>query len=88
MGQPSRTISGKRFDCLSGKPLTQAATQTVKTLASELNGALPIIAAGGIMDAASAQEKLDAGASLVQVYTGFIYRGPHLVREIVEQVSG
>jgi len=73
---------------LSGKPLTQAATQTVKALASELNGALPIIAAGGIMDAASAQEKLDAGASLVQVYSGFIYRGPHLVREIVEQVQG
>jgi len=73
---------------LSGKPLTQASTQTVKTLAQELNSALPIIAAGGIMNGNDAQEKLDAGASLVQVYTGFIYRGPHLVREIVEQVSG
>lgn len=73
---------------LSGKPLTQASTQTVKTLAQELNGALPIIAAGGIMDAATAQEKLDAGASLVQIYSGFIYRGPHLIREIVEQVQG
>jgi len=73
---------------LSGKPLTQASTQTVKTLASELNGALPIIAAGGIMDAVTAQEKLDAGASLVQIYSGFIYRGPHLIREIVEQMQG
>lgn len=72
---------------LSGQPLTQASTQTVKTLASELNGAMPIIAAGGIMDAVTAQQKIDAGASLVQVYTGFIYRGPHLVREIVEQVK-
>ena len=72
---------------LSGKPLTQASTQTVKTLASELNGALPIIAAGGIMNGKDAQDKLDAGASLVQIYSGFIYRGPHLIREIVEQVS-
>ncbi|MEZ5525623.1 MAG: quinone-dependent dihydroorotate dehydrogenase [Pseudomonadales bacterium] len=72
---------------LSGKPLTQAATRTVKALADELNGTMPIIAAGGIMDADSAQQKIDAGASLVQVYTGFIYRGPHLVREIVEQVK-
>jgi len=73
---------------LSGKPLTKSSTLTVKTLAQELNGALPIIAAGGIMDAATAQEKLDAGASLVQIYSGFIYRGPHLIREIVEQVKG
>lgn len=73
---------------LSGQPLTAASTQTVKTLAGELNGALPIIAAGGIMNGLDAQQKLDAGASLVQVYSGFIYRGPHLIREIVEQVAG
>jgi dihydroorotate dehydrogenase len=73
---------------LSGQPLAQAATQTVKALASELGSTLPIIAAGGIMDAASAQEKLAAGASLVQIYSGFIYRGPALIREIVEQVHG
>jgi len=72
---------------LSGKPLTEASTQTVKTLAQELNGALPIIAAGGIMNGKDAQDKLDAGASLVQIYSGFIYRGPHLIREIVEQVQ-
>jgi len=73
---------------LSGQPLTAASTQTVKTLAGELNGALPVIAAGGIMNGLDAQQKLDAGASLVQVYSGFIYRGPHLIREIVEQVAG
>jgi len=73
---------------LSGKPLTEASTQTVKALASELSGALPIIAAGGIMNGKDAQDKLDAGASLVQIYSGFIYRGPHLIREIVEQISG
>lgn len=73
---------------LSGQPLTAASTRTVAALASALNGALPIIAAGGIMDGATAQEKLDAGASLVQIYSGFIYRGPHLIREIVEQLKG
>lgn len=73
---------------LSGRPLTQAATQTVKIMAGELNGALPIIAAGGIMNAQDAQDKIDAGASLVQIYSGFIYRGPQLIREIVEQFHG
>lgn len=72
---------------LSGQPLTAMATQTVKMLAGELKGALPIIAAGGIMSGQDAQEKIDAGASLVQIYSGFIYRGPQLVREIVEQLA-
>jgi dihydroorotate dehydrogenase len=44
---------------------------------------LPIIASGGIMDAASAHEKLEAGASLIQLYTGFVYHGPELIRDIV-----
>ena len=43
---------------------------------------LPLIASGGVMDAASAKEKFDAGASLIQIYTGFVYRGPQLIREI------
>jgi dihydroorotate dehydrogenase len=49
----------------------------------QTGGKLPIIGVGGIMDADGAREKLDAGASLVQVYTGLVYKGPNLVREIV-----
>jgi dihydroorotate dehydrogenase len=49
-----------------------------------LQGALPIIGVGGIMSAADAKEKIEAGASLIQIYSGLIYRGPDLVREIAE----
>ncbi len=65
---------------LSGAPLRQRSTAIVKFIASRVS--LPIIAVGGIFDAASGREKLDAGASLLQIYTGFIYRGPGLIREL------
>jgi len=52
-----------------------------------LDGKLPVIGVGGILSGRDALEKLDAGASLVQIYTGFIYRGPALLREIVEAVA-
>ena len=68
---------------LSGAPLTKRATQIVQHLNHTLQGKIPIIAAGGVMSAADAQEKLEAGASLVQIYTGLIYKGPYLVKEIV-----
>jgi dihydroorotate dehydrogenase len=68
---------------LSGAPVREAATAVVRKLAAALKGSVPIIGVGGIMSAADAREKLDAGASLVQVYTGLVYRGPGLVREIV-----
>ncbi len=71
---------------LSGAPLTDRATQVISQLCAELKGDVPIIAAGGIMDAASAQAKLDAGARLLQLYTGFIYSGPKLVRDIVQAI--
>ncbi|MDE2365552.1 MAG: quinone-dependent dihydroorotate dehydrogenase [Betaproteobacteria bacterium] len=67
---------------LSGAPLKHRATAVIRQLSNALQGALPIIAVGGIMCAADAQEKIEAGASLVQVYSGLVYRGPHLVREI------
>lgn len=67
---------------LSGAPLKQKATMVVRQLNAVLKGNVPIIAAGGIMSAADAREKIEAGASLVQIYSGLIYRGPHLVREI------
>ncbi len=69
---------------LSGKPLFERSTETVARLAVALQGQMPIIACGGIFSAGDAKAKLEAGASLVQVYTGFIYRGPRLVKEIAE----
>ena len=68
---------------LSGKPLTEMNTQVVTQLVKALNGKIPVIALGGIDDMASAQAKLDAGAALVQIYTGLIYQGPGLVKTIV-----
>jgi len=66
---------------LSGAPLTAMAREVVRALFRALDGALPIIGVGGIMSAADAAAMSDAGASLVQLYTGLIYRGPALVRE-------
>lgn len=65
---------------LSGAPLLPRSTEMLRRLAS--TSRLPIVASGGVMDAASAKEKFQAGACLVQIYTGYIYRGPALVREI------
>lgn len=67
---------------LSGKPLTKRSTEVIRFLSEKSNKAFPIIGVGGIHTAEDALEKLEAGASLVQLYTGFIYEGPKLVREI------
>ncbi len=66
---------------LSGTPLRQRSTEVLRILRSATD--LPIIASGGIMDAASAHEKIATGANLVQLYTGFVYEGPALIRNIV-----
>ena len=71
---------------LSGAPLTQRATTVVRQLHCLLQGAVPIIGVGGIMSADDAHGKLTAGASLIQLYTGLIYRGPDLVKEIARVV--
>jgi dihydroorotate dehydrogenase len=71
---------------LSGRPLTARATAVVDLLARHLKGTLPIIGVGGIMNGADAVEKMQAGASLVQVYTGFIYSGPDIVADCVEAI--
>ncbi len=68
---------------LSGKPLTQRSTEVIRHLHRQTRGALPIIGVGGIFNAADAWEKIAAGASLVQIYTGLVYEGPGIVREIV-----
>jgi dihydroorotate dehydrogenase len=71
---------------LSGKPLTKRSTEVIKYLSDKSNKAFPIIASGGIHTAADAIEKLNAGASLVQVYTGFIYEGPSIVKKICKGI--
>ncbi|MFB9885084.1 quinone-dependent dihydroorotate dehydrogenase [Balneatrix alpica] len=72
---------------LSGEPVRDASTAVIKTLSAHLQGALPIIGVGGILCGRDAQEKLEAGASLVQLYSGLIYRGPGLVRECIEATA-
>ena len=72
---------------LSGRPLKDKSTATIRVLAAELGGALPIIGVGGIMSGGDAQEKIAAGATLVQVYTGLIYKGPGLVAELVQALA-
>lgn len=71
---------------LSGRPLQSRSTEVIRRLAEELDGALPIIGVGGIDSAISAREKMMAGAQLVQVYSGFIYHGPKLVKDIVTNI--
>ena len=72
---------------LSGAPVKEKSSFVVRELARELKGKVPIIAAGGILSATDAQEKLDAGACLVQIYSGLIYRGPQLIEDIVRSLS-
>jgi dihydroorotate dehydrogenase len=72
---------------LSGAPLRDASTEIIRKLAQLLDGRLPIIGVGGVMSAGDARGKLAAGASLVQIYTGFIYRGPRLIGEILREFA-
>jgi dihydroorotate dehydrogenase len=71
---------------LSGKPLTQRSTEVIRFLSENSNKAFPIIGVGGIHTAEDAIEKLEAGASLVQLYTGFIYEGPALIKAINKKI--
>ncbi len=73
---------------LSGAPVRDKSTHIVEVLAAELAGRLPIIAVGGITEGKHAAEKIAAGASLVQIYSGFIYKGPALIREAVDAIAG
>lgn len=71
---------------LSGKPLTKRSTEVIRFLSEKSNRSFPIIGVGGIHSAEDAIEKLNAGASLVQLYTGFIYEGPALVKAINKKI--
>lgn len=72
---------------LSGAPVREKSTLVITQLSKQLAGALPIIGVGGILSGADAAEKITAGASLVQVYSGLIYRGPSLVRDICKAIG-
>lgn len=74
---------GNEAGGLSGQPVKEKSTEVIRLLAKSLNGQLPIIGVGGIASGDDAKEKIAAGATLVQVYTGFIYQGPELVKDIV-----
>jgi dihydroorotate dehydrogenase len=82
-GAPHAAESGG----LSGAPLFERSTEVVAALAAALQGEVPIIAAGGILNGEQARAKLQAGAELVQMYTGLVYRGPELVREAILATS-
>lgn len=72
----------KEVGGMSGKPLAKRATEVIQFLSEKSNKAFPIIGVGGIHSASDALEKIDAGASLIQLYTGFIYEGPKLIKDI------
>jgi len=72
---------------LSGRPLAERALEVVRLVVRETGGRLPVVGVGGVRDADGARRLLDAGASLLQVYTGLVYRGPGLAREIVRGLA-
>jgi dihydroorotate dehydrogenase len=77
--------NGDEAGGLSGSPVFEKSTEIVRAFRAALPAVIPIIAAGGVMSADDAMDKLDAGASLVQIYSGFIYHGPKLVSDIVNK---
>jgi dihydroorotate dehydrogenase len=83
-GEVENLPNSKESGGLSGSPLTKTATNIIRQLHAVLQDAIPIIGVGGIMCASDAQEKIDAGASLIQIYTGLVYQGPELVRDAVK----
>jgi dihydroorotate dehydrogenase len=72
---------------LSGKPVKSLSTQTIKSFAKTLQGKIPIIGVGGIMNGSDALEKIHAGASVVQLYSGLIYKGPQLIKECIRAIE-
>ena len=87
LARPGFFASANQDGGLSGAPLARRATEVIRYIALATGGRLPIIGVGGITDAEGAAEKMDAGASLVQVYTGLIYRGPFFARELARALA-
>ena len=76
--------NGQETGGLSGAPVKNLSTQTLNAFAKELNGTIPLIGVGGILSAQDAKDKVAAGASVIQLYSGLIYKGPALVKECVD----
>lgn len=83
---PAASVSAMGSGGLSGRPLRERSTEVIRLLRSKLGPGYPIIGVGGIMTPEDAVEKLNAGADLIQVYTGFVYEGPGLVRRICSRI--
>lgn len=77
-----KSVNKQELGGLSGKPLTSRSTEVIKFISKNSNKTIPIIGVGGINSVRDALEKFDAGADLIQIYTGFIYEGPNLIRSI------
>lgn len=88
LNTPAETLTAIGNGGLSGKPLTNRSNEVISYLRAKLGKDFPIIGVGGIMTADDALDKLNAGADLVQLYTGFVYEGPGLVKEICERMVG
>jgi dihydroorotate dehydrogenase len=82
-----RGLSVQEEGGVSGRPLTARSTEVIRTVHRLTGGRVPIIGVGGIFNAADAREKLEAGASLLQIYTGFVYEGPLVVRNICQGLA-
>ena len=82
LSTPSSEVEALGAGGISGKPLTKRSTEVIRYIHTKCNGGIPMIAVGGIHTAQDALDKLDAGATLVQLYSGFIYEGPGLIKEI------
>ena len=80
------SVNKSEMGGLSGRPLTKRSTEVIRFLSEKSNKSFPIIGVGGIHSAEDAIEKLDAGASLIQLYTGFIYEGPALIKSINKKI--
>jgi dihydroorotate dehydrogenase len=84
LARPGRFATVDQAGGLSGRPLRQRSTELINYISRATNGRLPIIGVGGIEDVASASEKMDAGASLIQIYTSLVFRGPFLPAELAK----
>jgi dihydroorotate dehydrogenase len=71
---------------LSGKPLFEPSTEILRGMAQRLGGAIPLVGVGGVLTGSDAADKIEAGAKLVQIYSGLIYRGPWLLTECIEEI--
>ncbi|MBY0476536.1 MAG: quinone-dependent dihydroorotate dehydrogenase [Chitinophagaceae bacterium] len=87
LGTDAATVAAIGAGGLSGLPVKQRSTEIVQYIAQKMNGQLPVIASGGIFTAADANEKLKAGAVLLQVWTGFIYEGPAIAKKICNNIN-